>query len=517
MSSKKAYMPVSFISLKIKIIIIIFIICRINNSPAQKTVDSLRHVLSKQNEDTLKVKTLVNMLSVFSRSDLDSAILYAGKGLDLVKRLQQNCSSQEKIFFQKNEAYINYVCANCYISKGDYPIALNLLDQCAGLYSQLKEPKRLAYALSCKGVIFKNTGDYPKAIDVYMKALELSESVDDKYGCASILGNIGSVYVVQKKNAEALIYYKKSLQLAEVIKNDLLILGGLSNIGICYYNNAILFKNAGKTSEADQQFKLAANYFYKTVSIREKSGDKAGLVISYTNLGELLKDMGDYSKAMVYQLKSLKISEEMDDKQAIARSLINIGMVLHSKKNYKEAIHYLEKGLALSESIGEKDFSKEAYKGLSDVYASAGDYRMAYDYYRKYTVKKDSLLNEETVKQIAESESKYKSEKKDKEILLLNKDKEIQNTELEKQKTVRNSFIGGFILMLALAFIILRSYLQNKRANKQLLEKNKVIENQKKIVEEKQKEILDSIYYARRIQNSLLPRENYFQKQFDRR
>jgi hypothetical protein len=43
-----------------------------------------------------------------------------------------------------------------------------------------------------------------------------------------------------------------------------------------------------------------------------------------------------------------------------------------------------------------------------------------------------------------------------------------------------------------------------------------IIKNQKELVEEKQKEILDSIHYAKRIQNALLPTEKYIQKNIDR-
>jgi serine phosphatase RsbU (regulator of sigma subunit) len=122
---------------------------------------------------------------------------------------------------------------------------------------------------------------------------------------------------------------------------------------------------------------------------------------------------------------------------------------------------------------------------------------------------KDTIFNEESNKQMTEMETKYETEKKDKEIQLLNKDKTIQSTELEKQKMVRNSFIGGFLLVLALAFFILRGYNQKQKANQLLEEKNTTIENQKQIVEEHQKEIIDSITYAKRIQEAILPPEKY--------
>ena len=101
--------------------------------------------------------------------------------------------------------------------------------------------------------------------------------------------------------------------------------------------------------------------------------------------------------------------------------------------------------------------------------------------------------------------TKYDSEKKDKE--LIKKDAEInkQLAETEKQNLQRNAFIIGFSLVLVLAFFIYRGYRQKKTANGLLEEKNILIENQKQLVEEKNLKITESINYAKRIQQAILP------------
>lgn len=82
----------------------------------------------------------------------------------------------------------------------------------------------------------------------------------------------------------------------------------------------------------------------------------------------------------------------------------------------------------------------------------------------------------------------------------------------EKQKMLRNILFLGLIAVVLFGLLILRNSIQRKKANQELQEKNALIERQKMIVEEKQKEILDSIHYAKRIQNSLLPTEKYIEK-----
>lgn len=80
----------------------------------------------------------------------------------------------------------------------------------------------------------------------------------------------------------------------------------------------------------------------------------------------------------------------------------------------------------------------------------------------------------------------------------------IQETEIGKQRTVIAIIalltIGVFILL----FFAIRSNTQRRRANILLSRQKNEIGRQKQLVDEKQKEILDSINYAKRIQTALL-------------
>jgi signal transduction histidine kinase len=70
----------------------------------------------------------------------------------------------------------------------------------------------------------------------------------------------------------------------------------------------------------------------------------------------------------------------------------------------------------------------------------------------------DSLFNEKKSQQIAELNTKYETEKKDKDIALLNKDKEIREAEIKKQKLQKYSFIGGLGLVIVLLLFGYRAY-----------------------------------------------------------
>ena len=71
------------------------------------------------------------------------------------------------------------------------------------------------------------------------------------------------------------------------------------------------------------------------------------------------------------------------------------------------------------------------------------------------------------------------------------------------------TLIIGFTLMLVVAGVSFRAYRNTQKANE-------IISGQKDLVEEKQKEILDSIHYAKRIQKSLLPTGKYIYKNLNK-
>ncbi|MBL7882944.1 MAG: SpoIIE family protein phosphatase, partial [Bacteroidia bacterium] len=124
---------------------------------------------------------------------------------------------------------------------------------------------------------------------------------------------------------------------------------------------------------------------------------------------------------------------------------------------------------------------------------------------------KESIYNDNENSIIAEIETKYKSDKKDSEIQLLNKAKELQEAEIKRKSIIIWSALVGVILLMLLLFYIYRSYKLKQKANEVITLQKKEVEQQKEIIEEKQKEILDSINYAKRIQYALLASDNFLE------
>jgi len=114
--------------------------------------------------------------------------------------------------------------------------------------------------------------------------------------------------------------------------------------------------------------------------------------------------------------------------------------------------------------------------------------------------------------ELSKLKEKYETAKKDKELVEKSLEIEKHEAEAKHQSILRNSFIAGFTLVLLFALFVLRSYKQKQKANRIITMQKNEVEKQKHLIEEHQKEILDSIHYAKRIQRSLLPTDKYFER-----
>ena len=276
------------------------------------------------------------------------------------------------------------------------------------------------------------------------------------------------------------------------------------------------YNNIGNIHTENGDYALALEFYFKSLKIREEIGDKKGMAMSYGNIGVIHWYKGDYDKALEFYFKGVKINEEIGDKQGMAVSYNNIGDLYLKQNKPEEARKQSLKSLGIAEAIGSKDDIMNAYLLLAICDSTTGNFKSAYQYHKLYSSIKDSIFNEKSNKQLIEMQTKYESEKKDNEIKLLNKDKETQARisaeENRRKNVIIGSVISGLLLVVLFAGFIFRS-LRFTKKQKQIIEvqkldveqKNVQVEKQKHIIEEKNKDITDSITYARRIQRAMLP------------
>jgi class 3 adenylate cyclase len=264
--------------------------------------------------------------------------------------------------------------------------------------------------------------------------------------------NIGLVYSKQGNYAESLKNHFASLDIKKKEGDKSDIASSYNNIGLTYWE----MKN----------YPEALKNYFEALKLFREINSVSGLAMTYNNLGITYNRMEKYDDALKNHFASLKMKQEIGDKMGEASSYTNIGLVYNRKQNSKDAIEYLSKGLILSGEVGYKEGIRASYEGLSDAYKEMGDYKNAYANFKLASGIKDSIFNEESSKQIAEMQTKYETEKKEQQITLLNKDKELQDAQLNRQQIIIWSVAGGFLIVLVLSLFI---YKERRKSEKLLL------------------------------------------------
>lgn len=416
----------------------------------QYTIDSLLTVLKTAKDDTLKVSTLSTLSNqYYSVSDYEKAIEYATQQKTLAEKLND----------KKGIAQACNHIGGVYNIQGNPSIALDNFFKALKIAEENHFKKIAAASYNNIGGIYRTYNDFQKALENHQKALDLYSEIKDKRGIAASYNNIGIAYKKMNDNDKALENYEKCLQIAQDLSKEApdnmgyksLISTALNNMGIIHYNKK------------------------------------------------------EYKNALEKQMQALEIKKEANNKLGIASSYENIGNIYAKQHRFEDALNYLNTSIQMYKQLDGKSGLKEVYASLADVYIEKGDYKNALEYRKRYSQLQDSMVNEQSAKQIAEMNVRYESEKKDKE--LIKKDAEInrQQAETDNKKLQRNAFTIGFAFLLLLVFLIFRSYRQKLSINSQLEERNALIEKQKKTMEQKNVKITDSINYAYRIQQATLP------------
>jgi tetratricopeptide (TPR) repeat protein len=405
------------------------------------------------------------------------------------------------------------------INYSDYAGSKEYSTQALQLSEKLSFKKGKFKALNTLGVTFKRLGNYPEALNYYLGSLKMAQEMNDQKNIGTCYNNMGILYGEQGNFNEALKNHFASLEIKRQLGDKFGVATAYNNIGLVYYDKII--KGGELSKKQDSLLGLTLKYQQLSLKMMTELKNKKGIAMLYNNLGNAYmleaRNSGDNAKqdtllkkALANHLASLKIKEEMSNKQGIVSSYINIGNVFSIMKQFDKAHQNLQKALQLSIEIGEKDEIKDSYLSLMQVDTATKNYRAAFEDYKQFILYRDSLENESNTKKIVQSQMQFEFDKKESETKAQQEKKDLVSAEEKrKQQLILWFTVSGLLIIAVLAIIILRSLVMNKKKNRIINLQKQQVERQKHMAEEKQKEVLDSIHYARRIQLSLLTSEKY--------
>jgi len=449
----------------------------------QDPLDSLTLALGKEKNDTNKLRLLIQLSETCNDQDIMN---YTEPALVLADKLLENSlppQQKNRVLNLKSIALVN--TGYLLDKKGDVAGALEAYRRSIKIQLETGDKFGIANSLNNIGAVYDSQGDISRALDLYEKSLKLFEEVKYEEGIAYTLNNLATIYDVQGDIQKALEYHQRSLKLNEKLGDKRGIALTLNNIGLIYYNQG--------------QIPAALTTYYESLKKQEEIDDKWGTALVLSNIGLCFYMQGEVEKSLYYHVRSLAIRRAINDKQGLAYSLNNIGTVYCLQKKFNQAYSYSDSSITLAKELGFPENIRNAARTLSKIDSARGDHQAAFEHYKEFIFFRDRINNEQNQKASVRSHLRYEYDKKEAVMQEQREREKVINEERSRfQQIVIWSVAGGLLLVIIFSGFVYRSLKTTKK--------------QKLIIEEKQKEILDSIHYAKRIQRSLLPTEKYIAK-----
>lgn len=334
--------------------------------------------------------------------------------------------------------------------------AMKYLEESLAICGRVNYPKGKGICLGLMATLYERMFDYRKALFYYLRSLRIFEEMGDIRLQAVNFNYIGSIYMWIEKYDLARKYYLESLKVNAQ-------LGLRKTYGVSYNNLGVVAYKTGKVEEA-------VRYYKKTIELSNEFGSLGVRVPALLNLGMIYSDKGMYDTAESYYRQALAVIDNNRDSITAYSGLGNISV---ERKQFSKAEKYFSKGITLAQKTGIVYLLKDLYQSLSNMYEKMGDYRQALKYRNLHYIYKDSALNNSTSKKISDLQAAYEVEKKDKEIQLLDQQKQVAEVQGDNQRLIRNLAIVVAIAVLLIGLIVARNIvLRQKMRNRMLNEEN---------------------------------------------
>lgn len=406
----------------------------------QKQIDSLKAVLGKTSNDSLKVEIL-HQLYVASDS-----ITYPQQALEIAKK--------NKYLLGISQALLDI--GRYYYFDGKLDMALENLAKSAKIAEEKGQKKILINAYRYMGYIYRPY-DISVAEDYYNKSLKLALETGDEISASYLFSALGNIHEMMYKGhsenySKTLDYYLKSLEIRERIGTEEEIASSLNETSRIY--------------DIMGQHDKAMELRLKGLKIAEKIGSIENIVYLCDILGNDYSGphLNDFKKALDFHLKAFKYAQ--------------------LQKNNIDEIY-------------------DITKGIGTDYYSLGNLKKSSTFLLKAITINDSMLAEHTEEELNLSEIRHKLEKdlEKEKLLLANSEILKEKADKERQTILLDSTLIGLGFVLIFLLFIYRGSRRSKKTARELLIKNNEIATAYKVLEESENkfmlinETIDEVFY----------------------
>ena len=408
--------------------ILIYSICFFGSHVwSQSAIDSLKSLLLVKSEDSNKVITLegISVLLV-QKGELNEARKFADDAMSL----------SEKINYLKGKASAHKIRGNICFEQSNYPEAINNQLAALKILIELADKKGIANSYNIIGNIYTIQGNYPEALKNHLYSLKISEEIVDRAELATGYNNIGNVYFYQDNFSEALKNYSIAMKIRNEINDKL--------------GSAAVYISIGNAYWGQYNYPEALKNYSLSKKIYGELGRNENLANICINMGIVYTEQGNFNEALKNLFMAKEITQKTGNKSGIALSCSCIGDVYLKLKEIGKARDYFKIALVIAKEINNKKLLVDFYNNISRMDSIVGDFKSAYLNYNLYSQYKDSLLNQENIKKIIQTQMQYDFDKKEAVAI---EEKQKQQLIIQKSRLQIIFLISGIVGILIMGFL----------------------------------------------------------------
>lgn len=457
-----------------------------------RSSDSLRALIENSNADTTKIRALTYLGLNFNNSKEESLPLYFK-----ASRIANAISDSGFM------AYSYGNIATVYYYSTQYDSALYFMEKVLEIRREMSNEEAYISALNNVGILYRKSNNLPGALECFQERLSFEKRMGNENGISEVYNNMANLYDQYGDRDKALSLGRKCLAIRIKLKDS-------AGIASSYNNLATTFSNM-------KEHDSAIYYYEKSLAIAHTVQSKSFYGNITNNLGHGYLKVGKDSLAEHYLKIALESRKSINYYFGIGQTQNNLAGMYYDQGKYQKALNLLKSSHEISIKYGHSIIEKDASLYLSKVYFKLGQFEKAYLNLRRTKDLSDSLRESSQTREYAQKEYEYQYTQKaiadslenEKRAAIEAKQKELREYKIaqdKKRQTFRYWIAVAVGLSLAvISLILLRGNRQKARSNKLIQKQKNEIEVQKDVLQERNKEITDSINYAKRIQSAILP------------
>lgn len=452
--------------LMINKILILFFLTAFFFSDAQdweKMTQSLQLKLSQSKSEKEKVDLMNKIAGNLRYNQIEKGLGYGKQAL----------SSANRIAYKEGAAKALHNIGLLYYYKGDYIMALEYYLRAKNVFDQIKNIKGTSDTESSIGSVYFSLGQYKKALEIYNSALKKYEESGNLIGTAQVKDNIGTLHYYLNDKKKSLKYNLEAITLFQeaAYTENTSYSTSLTNLGVNYFENGDL-KNAEK-------------YYKKSMLINQKIGNQYLLAKNYCSLGDIFFKLKNTEKSESYHRSALELGKKIGNQEVIAYSNGDLGKTYLLKSQQESiqqkrelfgtiAIDFLEKSVAVFKKTKNLQAYQEYMKDLSEAYTEQGLYKTALKAFKEHSFYKDSLFNQEKLKEFTRKEMGFEFTKREDSLKMLNDKKiAVKDATLKENKKKIWLYISGIFLLSIIGGMLIFQNRNQKKNNQKLSKLNK--------------------------------------------